>query len=53
MQPLSQPAQLLQRPHQLVLGADNLVASLLAGGRPLAAAKGHRQRSEPSLGPVV
>jgi hypothetical protein len=35
------------------LGADDLVASLLVGGRLLAAAKGHRQRSEPSLGPVA
>jgi hypothetical protein len=35
------------------LGADDLVAGLLAGGRLLAAAQGHRQLSELSLGPVV
>ncbi len=53
MQPVPEPAQLLQRSGELVLGAGELIPRSLAGGRSSAAAQGRRQLLEPSLGPIV
>ena len=46
MQPVRQPAQLLQRSRELVLGAGDLLPGLLAGGEPSAAAQRVRQLPE-------
>ena len=53
VQPLGQPAQLLHRSPELVLGVGDLLSGLLASGRSLAAAQGRRQLPELSLGPLV
>jgi hypothetical protein len=53
VQPARQPAQLLQRSHQLLLGAADLVPGLLASGQSLAAPQGQRQLRKLSLGPLM
>ena len=53
MQPVGQPAQLLQGWRELGLGAGDLVPGSLAGGGPSAAAQRVRQLAESPLRPLV
>ena len=53
MQALCQPAQLLQRQHELGLGAADLFPGLLAGGGPSALAQRVRQLAESPLRPLA
>src|SRR4029450_2383195 len=50
MQPMREPAQLLEGQYKLVQGVGDLLPRPAAGGRAPAAAQGHPQLPEPSSG---
>jgi hypothetical protein len=53
MQPMRQPAQLLEGQYKLVQSVGDLLPRPAAGGRAPAAAQGHCQLPEPSSGTLV